>query len=338
MKYLIFFLSIAASQFSWAQQESQFINTINNPFLVNPAAGGLAGVMQFEATSRTQWTGYNGGPKTMLLIGSSQIKTGSKSVLSEFNVKDETLFSNPTNTTGKIKHIVGGKIINDAIGPFAKTSVHGSYSFHMPFSKEMNFGGGVGLGWSNFRINQDRVVLYDEDDALYSGFLGSAAAQNFFDVNAGLVFYNERFFGGISVYQALQNDVVFNNVATESEYTRHYFLVAKYKFDANEDFQIEPGVVGKFAQQSPLSFDIGLRVLYHNALWVGMQYRTSNAFILQAGANIIKNFYISYGYEISSGAIRTSQNGTHEVQLGIYIGNNRKIKKEIEESKKSGSN
>ena len=67
MKYLIFILSFTASHFSWTQQESQFINTINNPFLVNPAAGGLAGVMQFEATSRTQWAGYNGGPKNNVI-------------------------------------------------------------------------------------------------------------------------------------------------------------------------------------------------------------------------------------------------------------------------------
>ena len=334
MKYLIFILSITASHFTWAQQESQFINIINNPFIVNPAAGGLAGVMQFEATSRTQWTGYNGGPRTMLLTGVSQIKTSSKDVLSEYNVKDETLFANPTNTMGKIKHIVGGKVINDAIGPFAKTSVHGSYAFHMPFSKEMNFGGGIGLGWSNFRINQDRVVLYDADDQLYSSFLGTSSSQNFLDVNAGLVFYNERFFGGVSVYQALKNDVVFNGVSTESAYVRHYFLIAKYKFDVNEDFGVEPGIVGKFADNSPVSFDIGIRVLYHDAAWVGLQYRTSNAFALQIGANIMKNLYLSYGYEISSGKIQTARNGTHEVQIGIYIGNNRKIKKEIEQSEK----
>ena len=336
MKYILFILSITASQFNWAQQESQFQNIMNNPFIINPAAGGLAGVMQFEAISRTQWTGYNGGPKTMLLTGSSQIKTGSKPALSEFNVKDEMLFANPTNTTGKIKHIVGGKIMNDAIGPFGKTTVQGSYAFHMPFSKKINFGAGLGLGWSNFRINDDRVVLYDANDQLYSDFLGASVAQNYFDVNAGIVFYNKRFFGGISVSQALKNDVVFNQVLTESQYNRHYFLVAKYKLDVNEDFGIEPGVVGKFAENSPTSFDIGMRVLYHDAAWVGLQYRTSNSFVLQAGANIIKNLYFSYGYEISNGVIRTSKNGTHEVQLGIYIGNNRKIKKEIEQSEKEG--
>ena len=337
MKYILFILSIAVTQFNWAQQESQFLNIINNPFIVNPAAGGLTGVMQFEAISRTQWTGYNGGPKTMLLTGSSQIKTGSKSALSEFNTKDEMLFANPKNTTGKFKHIVGGKVMNDAIGPFGKTSVHGSYAFHMPFSKDINFGAGLGLGWGNFRINEDRVVLYDANDQLYSNFLGTSSAQNYFDVNAGFVFYNERFFGGVSISQALNNNVVFNEVTTQSKYNRHYFLVAKYKFDVNEDFGIEPGLVGKFAESSPVSFDIGMRVLYHDAAWFGLQYRTSNSFILQAGANIIKNLYVSYGYEISSGVIRTSQNGTHEIQLGIYIGNNRKMKKEIEQSEKEGS-
>ena len=339
MKYLLFSFSLLFIQNIFSQQESQFSNVINNPFMVNPAAGGLSGVMHFEVTSRRQWLGYKGGPRTMMFTGNSQIKTNRKSVLSEFNAKDESLFKNPKNTTRELKHILGGRFINEAIGPFSKTAVYGSYAIHMPLMNEMNFGAGLGIGWSNFRINQDRVVLFQEDDQTYTSFLGNSSAQNIFDANAGIVFYNERFFGGVSVTQALKNDVVFNNVSTESSYNRHLFLLVKYKFDVNTDFQLEPSAFIKFAENSPISADFGARILYHDAIWISLQYRTSNSFIVQAGVNLIKNLYLSYGYEFSNGAIRTAKNGTHEINLGIYIGNNRKVKKEMEkEMEKNKSN
>ncbi|MBL1278676.1 MAG: PorP/SprF family type IX secretion system membrane protein [Fluviicola sp.] len=334
MKYLLISISLLFIQECWSQQESQFANVISNPFIVNPAAGGMAGVMQFETTARRQWLGYKGGPRTMMFTGNSQIKTGRRSVLSEFNAKSASLFKNPKPTTGALKHIVGGKFINDAIGPFSKTSVYGSYAIHMPFMNDMNFGVGLGAGWSNFRINQDRVVLFQDDDQTYASFLGNSSSQNIFDANAGLVFYNERFFGGLSVSQALKNDVVFNNVETQSSYNRHLFLIAKYKLDVNTDFQLEPSVFIKYAENSPLSADIGAKVLYHDAIWLGLQYRTSNAFIVQVGVNLVKNLYLSYAYEFSNGVIRTAQNGTHEINLGIYIGNNRKVKKEMEREEK----
>lgn len=330
----IIFAFTMASFTASGQQESQFIHTVNNPYLLNPAATGFADVMQFELTSRTQWLGYN-GPQTFQLMGSSRVKIGRKTdkVLSEFNVEDNTLFSNPKVNTGTLKHIVGGRVLNDAIGPFGKTSLFGSYAIHLPFTENLNFGAGIGVGWSNFRINQDRVVLYQQDDASYSQFLGTNNGQNILDANAGLVFYNSKFMGGFSMTQAFRNKARFTDVTTDSYYNRHYFLVARYRFDFENDFSLEPSVLAKFSEHSPASLDAGLRLGYRQSAWLGAQYRTSNAVTLQLGANIIKNMYLMYGYEIGTGKIRTAGNGTHEVQLGIYIGNNRNINKEIKGKK-----
>lgn len=337
MKYLIILLIAFSVAPSFGQQESQYLNTINNPYILNPAAGGMANVIQIEATSRSQWLGYNGGPRTLMLMGNSPIKfkKGGDNVISEYNVEDKTFFSDPEAGTGKMKHVVGGRVSNDVIGPFAKTSAYGSYAIHLPFTKGLNFGVGIGLGWSNFRINQDRVILYQEDDAAYSQFLGNSSQQNIIDANAGIVFYNNNFVGGLSVLQVLKNNAVFGDVATNSYYNRHFFLTAKYRFDLENSVGIEPLVVGKFAEKSPSSFDVGLQFSYNRAAWLGIQYRTSNAIVIQVGANIVKNLYLRYGYEIATGKIRTGTSGTHEVQLGIYLGKNRNMKKEIKGKSKA---
>ncbi|NRA13737.1 MAG: PorP/SprF family type IX secretion system membrane protein, partial [Crocinitomicaceae bacterium] len=293
-------------------------------------AGGMTSTLNIEATSRTQWLGYGGGPRTMAIVGNSPVRFGKeKSVLQEYNVEGKAFYKSPERTTGSVKHILGGMAISDVIGPFNKTSVQASYSIHLPLIKSINIGAGLSVGWSNFRINQDRVVLYQADDASYAQFLGSTSSQNIANANAGLVFYNEELFIGISTSQILRNTATFGGIETGSNYNRHYYFMAKYAFGVADKFQIEPTAVLKLAENSPASLDVGARFIFNKSVWAGIQFRTTNALTFQLGANLIKNFYLTYGYEQGIGAIQLAGNSTHEIQLGFYLGNNRNIKKEL---------
>lgn len=315
-----------------AQQEYQFTNTANNPFLLNPAAGGLTDVMHFEASTRAQWVGYGGGPMTIMATGHSQIRffgSGGNKVLDEFNIRDEKLFEGPNVTISKRKHIVGGKVWNDAIGPFTKTSIQGSYAYHLPLSKKLNFGAGIGLGYSNFRINESRVTLYQQDDNSYNQFLGSTSQQSFGDAQAGLVVYGERLFIGISGTQLLKNDVKLNSIITASNYNRHLFVITKYKMDVGDNAEIEPSLILKSTLNSPASVDVGVRYIHKKRTWGGIQYRTGSTISFMVGSNLIKNLYVNYCYDQAIGKIRAAGSGTHEVQLGIYLGKNRNVDKEL---------
>lgn len=319
---------------TYAQQESQYSNHAYNPYYLNPAAGGLYNVVQLELVGRTQWLGYSGYPRTVMAMGNSQIRFGEDKVLDEYNSDKKALFALPKMTTGSIKHIVGGKAVSDVIGPFAKNSVYGSYAIHLPLVGEFNFGAGIGLGWSNFRIDDSRVVLYQDDDNAYNSFLGNSASQNMADVNAGIVLYNQNLFFGLSTSQLLNTQVQFEGVNTESNFNRHYFLITRYRFDLEHDYAIEPSVVGKMAPNAPISMDLGARFIFNQSSWIGVQYRTSNALVFQVGSTIVQNLYIGYNYEQALGPIQSSGNSTHEFQLGFFIGNNRNIDKEIKENKK----
>ncbi len=322
---------------SRGQQEYQFANTVNNPYLLNPAAGGMTDVMQFEASTRMQWIGYEGGPKTVLISGNSQIgiKRNGGNALSEFNVKNEKLFKNPEITTAKRKHIVGGKIWNDAIGPFSKTSIQASYAYHLPLTKKLNFGVGIGLGYSNFRINDSKVILNQANDNTYDQFQGNTATQNLGDAQAGLVIYGQKLFFGISGTQVLNNKVELNQILTTNNFNRHFFMITKYKIETTSDIAIEPSVVIKMTEKSPVSIDLGTRLFYKNSSWFGVQFRTTNSLIFQLGTNLVKNLYVSYAFEQSVGKIRTAGSSTHEIQLGYYLGKNRNVDKELKEKSKT---
>ncbi len=333
-KYIAFVGFIALSFGVFGQQEAQFSHITNNPYLLNPAAGGTANVFNIEMVSRMQWAGYQGGPRTMMLAGYSPIKIGKSAKREAFNESDDLLFQSPEVSLGEVKHIVGGRASLESIGVFNQTNLYGTYAIHIPFSKKLNMGVGLGVGWSNFGILEDRVVLFEADDASYEQFLGGTSAQNIFDANAGLTLYGENFFFGASTTQLLKNKVQFSDVLTTSNYNRHYFFIGSYTIAAGEKIGIEPNAVIKLAENSPFSGDFGVRLRYNRSSWLGVQYRTNNAVIFQLGTNLVKNIYVSYAYEHSVGAIRTAGHGTHEIQLGFYLGKNRKADKDADDAAK----
>lgn len=334
IKISLLVMSLAGTTL-WAQQEYQFSNSAFNPYLLNPAAGGMTDVMHFELSSRVQWLGYDGGPQTFMATGNSQFtfKKKENKVLGEFNTGGEKLFAGPKVSVSKKKHVIGGKIWNDAIGPFAKTSFQASYAYHLPLSKKLNFGVGLGLGMSNFRVNASKVTLYQTDDNTYSQFLGNSAQQNLGDAQAGFVIYGEKLYLGVSSSQILKNDVVLNSVLTSSNFNRHYFTMLKYKVGINKSLAIEPSLLLKSVANSPLSYDLGARLISKNRSWAAFQYRKGGSMIFQVGSNLINNLYLAYSYEYSTGKLRTANNGTHELQLGWYIGKNRNLEDELKEDK-----
>ncbi len=186
-------------------------------------------------------------------------------------------------------------------------------------TKKFNIGAGIGLGWSNFRINESRVVLYDQNDIAYSNVLASSASQNIGDINGGIVFYGKGLFVGLSTAQVLRNKAKFSDVLTNSNYNRHYYFNISYSKQVDK-VTLEPSAMLKYAENSPISLDLGARFIFNRSTWVGFWYRTSNNLVFQVGSNLVKNLYLSYSYEQSIGAIRNAASGTHEIQLGMYLG------------------
>lgn len=319
-----------------AQQESQFANYIHNPYLFNPAAGGLMDLVQIDLGYRNQWLSADGNPSTVYLTGHTRVttKNSGKTAISEFNLNKEGSYQTPDRTVGELKHIVGGKFTRDGIGPFQKTSVYGSYAIHLPLINALNVGVGISAGWGNFQIDPNKVVLHDQGDGVYSQFAGNASKQNVLDVQSGLVIYGRRFLLSVSGTQLLDNKISVNQIETGNTLNRHLFIMSSYSFGIASKVDLEPFVFIKAAQHSPTSFDLGARVKYNKTMWAGLQYRRGNSFVVTAGMNFLRNFSFSYAFEYGTGPVRISNAGSHELQLGILLGRNRNMDKEIKETKK----
>lgn len=315
--------------FVFGQQEAQFSQYYNNPYYFNPAAGGLTKTANVDFGYRSQWAGIEGTPQSFYATATSEISFDRRNVVLE-GLGQDTLFgfSTPKNSVGINKNVIGGRILYDQIGPFSMTSAMASYAYNLRLTQKTMLSLGVSAGISNLGIMTNKVVLLDDDDTRYADFLSNNANQTIFNLNAGMVFYGERFQFGVSSTQLLQNDLVFNDITTQSHFNRNWFIYGMYDFPlGNSKISIEPHFLMQIVQNTPLSFNIGSMLHFDHRYWVNISYRVQDAISIGAGLNFAKNFRLGYSYDIAIGKVQRPSNFVHEINLGLVFGRSKNKEK-----------
>jgi type IX secretion system PorP/SprF family membrane protein len=326
-------ISLFFSGLSFSQQEAQFSQYYNNPYYFNPAAGGMTKTTQFDFGFRRQWMNIEGSPLSFYATGHSEIRLNKfkPEVIEEFNNDRESVYASPKKRIGVTKHVIGGKLLSDQIGPFMKTGAMASYAYHLRFTEKTMLGLGISAGWRNFGINSSKVILHDEDDIEYNNFLTRNSNQNIFDVQAGMTFYGEKFSFGISSTQLLANDLIIDEVITQSQYGRHWFMFGMYELVVSDEIALEPHFMVQTITNAPISINIGSRFIYKSRYWGNVAYRIGDAINVGVGLNIAGNFRLGYAYDFSAGAVQRINNSVHELVIGYVIGNNRNVEKELKD-------
>lgn len=324
----LFVFIIISNSILFAQQETQYTQVLSSPYLLNPAAGGMMNVAEVAIGNRMQFVGVEGRPMTNYASIQSLVKFRKRksSVMGPLESAGKTFYSTPQRVVS-YKQVAGITFVNDAIGPFMRNSVKANFAVHIPITKKISAGLGLGVGWSNFGINQSRVILESATDQAYTQYLGNSSKQNMVDANAGIVVYNDRLFVGISGTQLFKNKIRFGGPSTENFFAPHLLTIASYRFDFAQHYGIEPIIQFKYVKNSPVSFDIGSRFHYKRMGWLSVSYRRQSAIGVGFGLNLLAHFNLSYTYEFGTGATQKFGANTHEMRLGFIFGKKKKEQK-----------
>lgn len=330
-------LSICAILFfclqNFAQQDIYFTSAIENFYLLNPAAGGLNGYGEISAGNRTQWMGVNDNPETFYASGQSLIrfnKSATPNVLSEVTKSASKIYSDGNRTLGR-KHVLGGKVLIDQIGPFKTTQFSGSYAIHLPINSKLNMGVGLGMGMRSFGIDNNRVTLASLNDNAYYSYFGQVGNQQFLDANAGLVLYGEKLVLSLSSSQLFNNNVTINEKASLNKHVRHYFGAISYVIFSNNTLKVEPVITFRKVGNTPINVDLTGRFTFKKYGWASAGMRGSGRTMLGLGTNVFNHFKIGYVFEFGIGKTAGFGNGTHEIQLAYRFGRSKKGNK-VEEN------
>ncbi|MDF3027800.1 MAG: putative rane protein [Fluviicola sp.] len=336
MKKLVSIVFISVVGLTFGQQDIQFTQTASSPFLINPAAGGLMNVAEVVLGNRMQYAGIDGRPMTTFAGIQSMVrfkKRKSKALLSELSSIGQTFYSTPQRTVA-YKQVAGLTFINDIIGPFTRTSVKGNIGVHIPLSQKLSAGIGIGIGWSNFGIDNSKVTLGTANDKAYANYIGIAASQNYLDAQAGLVVYNDRLLVSLSGSQIFNNKMRLSDVTTESTFQPHLFMLASYRFDIGKNYGLEPIVQFRSVKHAPVSYDVAMRLHYQRLGWLSLSYRRQSAIGVGFGINLLSRFNVSYCFEFGSGVTEKFGNTSHEIRLGFIFGHKRNMNKEFKQDEK----
>jgi len=295
--YLLIFLlpALMHSGLVNAQQESLLSQYMFNGLVLNPAYAGSKDYASITAMFRKQWTGFPGSPVTQ-----------SASIHGPLKSKKVGL---------------GLLISNDHVGVTAQTDVYGSYAFHIPMPNA-KLALGIQGGFSYVKSKLSDLTVWDSNDQVFELNTQTNLLPNF---GAGIYYYREKFYAGISVPHLLNYDperTLGIEVKDAFRQTRHYYLTAGGVVNLSRDIKFKPSALLKYVQGAPFQYDLNANFLLNDILWVGATYRSNDAIVAMIEYQINKKLRLGYSYDITLTRLSNYESGTHEIMLGYDFGYN----------------
>ena len=164
----------------------------------------------------------------------------------------------------------------DMAGAFSRTGLQGTYTYHIPLDKsQLSFG--VSLTGYQFRIDDTRIKLLDEDDQLLLSTEKSAFIP---DANFGVYYSDQHIYAGISAMQLFQSPLKMgaDQDGPGFRMVRHYFVTAGYRFEINRDLLLEPSFLFKTTEKFIAQIDVNVKTYIKENYWAGLSYRTGGSY------------------------------------------------------------
>lgn len=288
-RYLILLAMLLWFTDFYAQQDPMYTQYMYNMNVVNPAYAGSRGTLSIGMLGRTQWTAVDGGPKTVTFDAHAPVgrKVG-----------------------------MGLSMIADEIGPAKEQNIYADFSYTVTTSLEGRLAFGLKAGVTLLDVNLLDVVLpqtQNSDDPLFDENINQA----FPNFGAGVYYYNEKFYVGLSVPNILKSEHIDDeNVNTVASEEAHFFLTSGYVFNLSSTLKFKPSVMFRGVTGAPLSIDINANFLMYERFEVGASYRVQDAVSLLFNFGVTRSFRVGYAYDYTISDFSNSMTGgSHELFL-----------------------
>jgi len=281
-----------------AQQDPQYTQYMYNMNVINPAYAGSQGTLHIGLLYRTQWVGFEGAPKTVTASVNAPIG----------------------NNIG-----LGFTAIADEIGPVKEQNIYADFSYTIRTSDMGRLAFGIKGGATFQRIDFQRLTTREKNDPLIAI---NNLNEIYPNVGAGIFYYAERFYTGLSVPNILETRHFEKEggIISEASEKMHYFFTTGYVFDMSEHIKLKPSALVKGASGAPVSIDLSGNILFYEQLELGVSYRLDDSLSAIISVFVEPNFRIGYAYDYTTSNFGNYNSGTHEIMLYYNVDNSRRGK------------
>lgn len=277
---LFFIQSWAIAQFSPILSQYMF-----NGVVLNPGVTGAENALSVYLTSRVQWLGIPGAPKTHSFGVHSPIK----------------------NT----KLSLGMQFYSDNIGVTSNNGLFGSAAYKLKFEKsDLRFG--LSVGMNALKTNLTSLHPTDQlDESLIADITGFTP-----DASMGVYWHSENCFAGFSIPFFLQHQYNGSRFITTNDFSNYnYNLSLGGIYSFKNGIALRPSLLLKYRQYNRLQFDINLLTEINKNIQVGLSYRTEESLILLLKFTINGQASMMYSYGFPTSSLAKYTTGSHELSL-----------------------
>jgi type IX secretion system PorP/SprF family membrane protein len=272
-----------------AQQDPMISQYMFSGHFLNPAYAGSHPYSNITLLGRKQWVGFDGSPFTSYLSFDMPIAK---------------------------QHIgIGALVSNDQIGVTKRTQVSGTFSYHLHLSEKARLAAGLSAGLQFYSAKLSKLTVWDSEDQV---FTSDIAGKTLPVVGAGLYFYTQRFYAGVSLPNVLSykpGTFAYVGGMDAPRLERHYFGTVGYAIPINKNLDIKPAILVKYVPKTPVELDYNLNFLLYKTLWLGAAYRQGDGLVGMVEYQATKNLRIGYSYDFALTNMRKYNTGTHEIML-----------------------
>ncbi|WP_299665853.1 type IX secretion system membrane protein PorP/SprF [uncultured Polaribacter sp.] len=292
---VLFLLGCTTQQF-FGQQDTQYTQYMYNTSTINPAYAGSHESITATLLYRNQWAGIVGAPKTI----------------------NFTIHSSLDEWRG----IGGGlSLISDKIGAISQTSITSDFSYTVRSGEVSELAFGIKAGLDVLSIDNSLLTIYDPTDLKIIQNLRNRSSPI---IGAGVYYYNEEFYVGLSVPNLLTTKIYDDNTAvSQARKRQNFYLMSGYVFELNADWFFKPAVLVKAVDGAPVAVDLSANFLYNERFTMGAGFRYNAAFSGLVGIQASETLFIGYSYDYDLTDLGTYSNGSHELFVRFSLGDRR---------------
>ncbi len=273
-----------------AQQVPITSQYLTNGLVINPAYAGTREALSANLSYRKQWARITGAPQFQTL-----------SLHSPINNKEKV-------SLGLMADYLTYGVTKDV-------GIYAFYAYSVRMGKgKLSMGLKGGLDLSNTNYNRLQFPDGNPVDPLLTGDMKYTLPN----VGAGLYYYTDKYFAGLSVPSLLtyrRDETDQFKVTPDYTHFKTYFSAGTLIRFADA-FKIKPSVLVRYSMQEPLEVDLNANLIFGDLLWVGSSYRMAEkAVVALLDLQITPQLKLGYSYDYQLGHLSNYTSGTHEVSI-----------------------
>jgi type IX secretion system PorP/SprF family membrane protein len=218
---------------------------------------------------------------------------------------------------------LGLSIVTDEIGPAKETNlvVDYSYTINTSANAQLAFGIKAGIDLLDVDFNKLNQNPNTPDSQLVNNVDNKFQPQ----IGAGAYYYTDNYYIGLSVPNFLttnhfdESSITNTSIESLAAERLHYFLIAGYVFDINDNLKFKPATLIKAISGSPLQADFSANFLINDKFTLGAAYRWSAAMSAMVGFQATEQIFIGFGYDYQTTDIEDFSDGSYEFMLRFDV-------------------